>query len=105
MFNNKNVYKYNGFFDMPDACPVCQQDFLVEPGFYYGAMYVSYGLTIAVTVAVYVVMAIFDVFSIVGFLIADVVTLLVTLPYIFKVSRTFWLALIVKPVKEGQKQT
>lgn len=105
LFNNKNVYKYKGFFDMPKECKVCKQDFVVEPGFYYGAMYISYGLTIAVTVVVFVIMSILDVFSIVGFLIADVLTLIFTLPYIFKVSRAFWLALIVKPIEQGQEQS
>ena len=71
MFCNSNVYKFKGFFDMPKECPNCKQDFEIEPGFYYGAMYVSYALTIAVTVAVFVVMSFFDVFSIEGFLIAD----------------------------------
>lgn len=97
LFCNKNVYKYQGFFEMPKECPNCKQDFQIEPGFYYGAMYISYGLTIAVTVAVFVVMSILNVFSIVGFLITDVITLIITLPYIFKVSRSFWLSLVAKP--------
>ncbi|MCB0642819.1 MAG: DUF983 domain-containing protein [Phaeodactylibacter sp.] len=32
-------------FDMPDHCPHCQQDFMPEPGFYYGAMFISYIFT------------------------------------------------------------
>ncbi|MCB0400977.1 MAG: DUF983 domain-containing protein [Flavobacteriales bacterium] len=99
MFCNKNVYQYKGFFDMPKECPHCHQDFRVEPGFYYGAMYVSYALTIAVTVAVFATMSLLDLFSIGGFLITDIVVLLITLPYIFKVSRSFWLMLMVKPEK------
>lgn len=84
---------------MPKECPHCHQDFRVEPGFYYGAMYVSYALTIAVTVAVFATMSLLDLFSIGGFLITDIVVLLITLPYIFKVSRSFWLMLMVKPEK------
>ena len=29
-------------FDMREACPHCRQDFWPEPGFYYGAMFISY---------------------------------------------------------------
>ena len=29
---------------MNDKCPVCGQHFTPEPGFYYGAMFISYGL-------------------------------------------------------------
>lgn len=31
------------FTDMPAACPVCGQAYEPEPGFYYGAMYISFG--------------------------------------------------------------
>lgn len=97
LFCNKNVYKYKGFFDMPKECPVCKQDFQVEPGFYYGAMYASYGFTVAITITVYVAMQIFGFYSLFSFLVADTIVLLATLPYIIKVSRSFWLVLVVKP--------
>ncbi len=93
LFCNKSVYQYKGYFDLPEVCPVCKQDFKIEPGFYYGAMYVSYGLTIAVNVAVFIAM------SVEWYLIADVITLILTLPYLFKVSRALWIALVVKPEK------
>ena len=101
LFCNKHVYQFKGFFDMPDKCPNCNQDFQIEPGFYYGAMYASYALTIAITVAVFTIMAIFEIFSIVSFLIADVIALIITLPYLVKVSRSLWLMLMVKPNKNN----
>ncbi len=30
---------------MPERCPVCSQKYEPEPGFYYGAMFISYILT------------------------------------------------------------
>ncbi len=100
LFCNKNIYQYKGFFDMPDKCPKCGQDFQIEPGFYYGAMYVSYGLTIAITVAIFVAMTVFNIFSIAGFIIADVVILFLALPIIFKISRALWLTINVKKDKK-----
>jgi membrane associated rhomboid family serine protease len=97
MFCNKSTYQFKGFFDMNECCPYCKQDFLIEPGFYYGAMYVSYAFTIALTIATFVAMSVLNVFSIGAFIIADIIVLLVTLPYVFKVSRSFWLTLMVKP--------
>ena len=85
---------------MPDRCPKCNQDFQIEPGFYYGAMYVSYGLTIAITVAIFVAMTVFNIFSIAGFIIADVVILFLALPIIFKISRALWLTINVKKDKK-----
>ena len=40
-----NVYKKHHFFSyakMNDTCDVCNYSFEKEPGFFYGAMYVSY---------------------------------------------------------------
>ncbi|MGZ5242676.1 MAG: DUF983 domain-containing protein [Bacteroidia bacterium] len=36
------------FTQMHSKCPHCGQDFEVEPGFYYGAMYISYGITVVI---------------------------------------------------------
>lgn len=40
------------FSAMPKQCPVCGQSFEPEPGFYFGAMYISSGFAVAVVVAV-----------------------------------------------------
>ncbi|GAB3835208.1 DUF983 domain-containing protein [Hymenobacter jeollabukensis] len=36
------------FDEMPDSCPVCGQHYEPETGFYWGAMYISYGLAVGV---------------------------------------------------------
>ena len=41
----KSALKLNGFTEMFDTCNVCELKFEVEPGFFWGAMYVSYGIT------------------------------------------------------------
>lgn len=84
---------------MPKNCSNCNQDFEIEPGFYYGAMYVSYALTIALTVSVFVAMVVLNVFNIKWFLVIDFLVLLIGLPYIFKISRSLWLTIMVKPEK------
>jgi uncharacterized protein (DUF983 family) len=37
-------------FDMPKRCPVCGQDYQIEPGFYLAAMWVSYPIVIALII-------------------------------------------------------
>ncbi|MCC2547144.1 DUF983 domain-containing protein [Hymenobacter sp. BT175] len=36
------------FAEMPGQCPVCNQTYEPEPGFYWGAMFVSYGFSVAI---------------------------------------------------------
>lgn len=40
--------------DIHDKCPECGGRFNIEPGFYYGAMYVSYAIGVAACVTVWV---------------------------------------------------
>ena len=40
------------FDDMPAACPVCGQVFEPEVGFYWGAMYISYGFSTVIVALV-----------------------------------------------------
>ncbi len=45
-----SVYRLDRMLKMHKTCPACQQDFVQEPGFYFGAMYFSYAFTIAIMV-------------------------------------------------------
>lgn len=44
------AYHLTRFAHMPENCPVCQQAFEPEPGFYFGAMFVSYAFSVAIFV-------------------------------------------------------
>lgn len=49
MFRDNNPYKkfsLKYIFDMPEHCPVCDQKYDLEVGFWYGTGYVSYALTV-----------------------------------------------------------
>ena len=39
------AFSFKKPFEMPDHCPYCGQKYHPEPGFYYGAMFVSYIFT------------------------------------------------------------
>lgn len=44
---------FAGWFRMHPACPRCGLPFTREPGFYLGSIYINYGVTVLVTLAVY----------------------------------------------------
>lgn len=54
MFNNKNPWKFKQIFSMPEKCPVCSQKYELEVGFWYGTGYVSYALSVALSVSSFV---------------------------------------------------
>lgn len=82
---------------MNDECPVCHTDFNVEPGFYWGAMYVSYALALVQVVLTAIVLFIikrplFDVTSL-GIILG---VMLLLAPFNYRVSRLVWLSLFAK---------
>jgi uncharacterized protein (DUF983 family) len=57
MFKHSNPYKklkLSYILDMYDNCPVCDQKYNLEVGFWYGTGYVSYGLAVALSAITFV---------------------------------------------------
>lgn len=55
MYLEKNPYKLNDLYKMHENCSHCKLRYKIEPSFFYGAMYVSYGLTVGLGVAIFVI--------------------------------------------------
>ena len=54
MFTNNNPWNLKKVFSMYDRCPVCNQKYEMEVGFWYGTGYVSYALSVAFCVTSFV---------------------------------------------------
>ncbi|MBK7682160.1 MAG: DUF983 domain-containing protein [Bacteroidetes bacterium] len=97
MFIDRNPYHLKTMSKMYSHCPNCGLNFEPEPGYYYGAMYVSYAFTIAVSVAVFLFYwVLFSEFDTLTFIIANTVVLIFLAPYTFRTARAVWLNLFVK---------
>ncbi|MFO0004725.1 MAG: DUF983 domain-containing protein, partial [bacterium] len=55
LFINRNPYKWTNWDKMHNECGNCGLHYEREPGFFQGAMYVSYALGVAVSVGVLLV--------------------------------------------------
>ena len=86
---------YKKFGKMPTLCTICGHRFEREPGFFFGAMYVSYGLSIVVIAVCSVAL-----FYLGGdpapefYLATSLVVLTLLYPFIFQESRSIYLHLI-----------
>lgn len=82
---------------MPEKCPVCEQKYEPETGFFYGAMYVSYALGVAEFVTIWVAYNVLSSEVNVGILISMVLGALVVLfPVNFRLARLVWINLFIK---------
>lgn len=99
-FTTKNAYNLKNIAEMHARCPVCNQSYEPEPNFYYGSMYVSYVYTVALFVAVMVIVSALLGFSIWIALGVLALILVVAWPYLFRLSRITWLNVFVKYKKK-----
>ncbi len=86
---------------MFENCPTCGQPMELEPGFYYGTGYVSYALTVAISVATFIAYWVLIGISINDnslfiWLGVNIATLVLSMPYLMRLSRAIWLSFFVK---------
>ena len=95
MYSNKNPYILKDVFKINDTCSHCGTKYRIEPSFFYGSMYVSYGVGIAFAVAAFIISFLFLGSSLMTAFIAIVITLIVFGPFIMRLSRNIWINLFL----------
>jgi uncharacterized protein (DUF983 family) len=96
LFTTPNPYQLKALTTMPERCSHCGQPFQLEPSFYYGSMYVSYGYTVAIFVAVFIISHFVFHLSIWETVAALAAVLLLLSPLLFRLSRSTWIHMFVK---------
>ncbi len=86
---DNNPYHLKKLSHMHTNCNNCNIKYEIEPSFFHGAMYVSYGLTIAFSVAVFIICYMLGL-NLVFSSIAILVLLILVAPITFKLSRIIY---------------
>lgn len=94
-FKTNQVYDLKNFGTMNKRCPVCNEDFIREPGYYFGATYVSYALTVAFGIALYVALYLLLDIDSTAYLITFASLLILLLPVFYRLARIIWINLFV----------
>jgi uncharacterized protein (DUF983 family) len=101
LFKNSVSLSFKKSLEMNTNCPVCGQATEIEVGFYYGTSYVSYAITVAISVATLVAW-----YVIIGMSTSDnrffywlgcnSVFLILLQPWLMRISRSLWISWFVK---------
>ena len=91
MYQASNPYALSQIFKMHERCSHCALKYKIEPSFFYGAMYVSYGLGVALAVATFIISYFFIGLSRLESFFAITGTLIVLMPVILRLSRNIWI--------------
>jgi hypothetical protein len=89
---------------MNQRCEVCNEDFRREPGYYFGAMYVSYTLTVGLGVMLYLLMCVGFSATVTQYFVSFIVMLIVLIPIFYRTARIIWINFFVRYEKPIQVQ-
>ena len=91
MYINKNAFVLTETLKMHERCSHCNTKYKIEPSFFYGSMYVSYAVGIAFAVAAFITSYLIIGSNLKVAFGAIVVTMVVCLPIILRLSRNIWI--------------
>jgi len=104
MYIEKNPYNLSKIFEMHENCTHCGLHYQIEPSFFYGAMYVNYGLTVIVGVVAFIISKVLLGFSLTPSFITIIVVLVVLMPINTRLARNIYINMFVSFDKEATKK-
>lgn len=105
LFVNSNPYYLKQISEMHKQCSCCGQVTEPEPGFYFGAMYVSYAFGVGIFVMNFILFALLFPIPSLAFIILNTAVLLLLWPVFFRLARMVYLNFFVKFDPEVAKNT
>ncbi|WP_426091012.1 DUF983 domain-containing protein [Flavobacterium sp. DSR3-2] len=95
MYLDKNPLHFNKILKMHENCGHCGLRYQIEPSFFYGAMYVSYGLNVAIGIAAFIIsFVLFDTNLKVAFIVI-IASLILSFPFVLRLSRNIYINMFV----------
>jgi uncharacterized protein (DUF983 family) len=104
MYTGKNMYNPAHTIKMNKNCSHCGLQYSIEPSFFYGSMYVSYGVGVAFGVAAFIICYIFLKTSLKTAFIGICSTLVLLMPLIMRLSRNIWINFFVSYDKNWREK-
>ena len=90
-----NILNFKKAFKMNTNCSKCNLKYMMEPSFYYGAMYVTYALTVGISIITFIISTLVFKLSMLESFIPIVVVLILSSPFSLRFSRIIWINIFV----------
>jgi len=95
MYLDKNPLHFNKILKMNENCSHCGLHYQIEPSFFYGAMYVSYGLNVAIGIAAFIISFVFFDSNLKVAFIVIIASLILSFPFVLRLSRNIYINMFV----------
>ena len=87
-----NLFRVN---KIKKTCSYCDLKYMIEPAFYFGALYVSYGITVALCIVTFVISKLILNVALLTSFITIFVVLILFIPVNLRLSRILWINMFV----------
>ena len=95
MYLDKNLFNLKNTLKMNEKCSHCGLIYQIEPSFFYGAMYVSYGLNVAIGIGTFILSYLVLKTSLKTAFIAIIIALLILFPFVLRWARNIYINMFV----------
>ena len=104
MYVDRNPYNLKNIYKMHDHCQHCGLRYQIEPSFFYGAMYISYGLTVAIGTIAFIIAKVIMGLELTPSFIVIVITLVLLMPITARLARNIYINMFVSFNKQIEKR-
>jgi uncharacterized protein (DUF983 family) len=91
---NSSPLKFKNNLKIYEKCSSCDLKYMIEPSFFYGAMYISYALTVAFAIAIFVAGYLLNLSLLTSFISILVILILLT-SITMRISRILYINMFV----------
>jgi uncharacterized protein (DUF983 family) len=95
MYLDPNPLHLGNILKMHENCSHCGLKYQIEPSFFYGAMYVSYGLNVAIGITAFIISYVLLNSSLKVAFISIIASLIVLFPFVLRWSRNIYINMFV----------
>lgn len=105
MYTSSNLYNPKKTQEMKERCSHCDTKYKIEPSFFYGSMYVSYGVGVAIAMVAFAItyflldLSRWHIFLVIAFIS------IFSLPIVIRISRNIWINIFMDYDKEKAKKS
>lgn len=94
MYVDQNLLHLNNIIKMEEKCSHCGLKYQIEPSFFYGAMYVSYGLNVAIGILTFIIVFQFN-RDLLTLFLSIFAVLILSFPIVMRLSRNLYINFFV----------
>jgi uncharacterized protein (DUF983 family) len=103
MYKSSNPFNITRIYDMHERSSICGTKYKIEPSFFYGAMYVSYAIGVAIAVAAFITSKFILGSSVMTGFISIIAAVVLFMPLNMRLARNIWINFFIQYDPEAAK--